>query len=356
MKRIRLLDLGTVPAVRSQTCYHAAAHALADGTPDTVILVNPSEPYVCIGFHQDIAKEVDRDYCASRHLPVYRREVGGGAVYLDQNQVFVQWVFQPSSLPADVGERFRLFVEPLVLAYQSLGIEARFRPVNDIHVGGKKIGGTGAARIGKAEVVVGSLMFDFDKAAMARVLKVSSEKMRDKVYQGLQQYMTTLRDQLAKVPGRSEVTDLYLRKCSEVLGAEIVPGEWTEEEEAQARRLDRLFQSRDWIEERSASRRPGIKIHEDVRVHESDLKTPGGLIRVTARLRENRIDDISISGDFTIFPRSAVSDIEDILRGVPADPQVVLEVVRGKYQQDHVQSPGLEPENWAEAFSAALNG
>ena len=354
MKRIRLLDLGTVPPVRSQTCYHAAARALAEGTPDTLILVSPSAPYVCIGFHQDIDKEVDREYCRERSLPVYRREVGGGAVYLDGNQVFSQWVFHPSSLPADVAERFRLYIEPFLLTYRALGIEARHRPVNDIHVGGKKIGGTGAARIGNAEVVVGSLMFDFDKAAMARVLRVSSEKMRDKVHQGLQQYMTTLRDELGAAPDRNEVQALYLDKCSKVLGAEIVPGEWTEEEEARAQQLDALFRSPEWLEERAAARRPGIKIHEDVQVHESDLKTPGGLIRITARLRENRIDDISISGDFTIFPQSAVSEIETALKGVPADAQAVLAVVRGFYHNRPAQSPGLEPEHWAEAFSSAL--
>jgi lipoate-protein ligase A len=29
---------------------------------------------------------VDLDYCARHNLPVYRREVGGGAVFLDNGQ------------------------------------------------------------------------------------------------------------------------------------------------------------------------------------------------------------------------------------------------------------------------------
>ena len=219
MGPIRLLDLGVVPAVRSQTCYHAAAYAMTEATPDTIILVSPAEPYVCIGFHQELDKEVDREYCRARGLPVFRREVGGGAVYLDRDQVFSQWVFQPSSLPADVEERFKLYIEPLVQTYRALGIEAVHRPVNDIQVRGKKIGGTGAARIGPAEVVVGSLMFDFDKAAMARVLKVSSEKMRDKVYQGLRDYMTTIRDEAGDDSDRQRVKRLYVERCGEIMGA-----------------------------------------------------------------------------------------------------------------------------------------
>jgi len=354
MRRIRLLDLGEVPPVRSQTCYHAAAYCLRAGAPETIILVSPARPYVCIGYHQDLDKEVDVEFCRTRDLPVYRREVGGGAVYLDRAQRFSQWIFRPENLPAEAGERFRLYIEPLVGTYRDLGVPAEHRPVNDVHVRGRKIGGTGAARIGEAEVLVGSFMFDFDKAAMARVLKVSSEKMRDKVVQGLRDYMTTLRDELGIRPERGRVADLYVRRCAEALGAEIVPGDWSREEEAKAAELDGLFASPEWLDQKGAFRRPGIRIHEGVRVHESALKAPGGLIRVTVRVRENLIDDLSVSGDFTVLPRSAVPDIETAARGLAAEPEAFLDLVRSRYRRDAVQSPGLAPEHWAEALAAAL--
>ena len=41
MHSIRLLDLGLVPPIRSQTIYHAVGHALAVDSPDTIILVAP---------------------------------------------------------------------------------------------------------------------------------------------------------------------------------------------------------------------------------------------------------------------------------------------------------------------------
>lgn len=353
MRRIRLLELGTVPPARSQACYHAAAHVLDERTPDTVILVSPSDPYVCVGFHQEVDREVDRDYCREHGLPVLRREVGGGAVYLDQDQVFIQWIFHPDSLPAGVDARFRLYVEPLVRAYRALGVEAVYRPVNDVHVRGRKIGGTGAARIGRAEVVVGSLMFDFDRASMARVLKLSSEKMRDKVFQGLRDYMTTLRDELGRAPDRGEVVDLYRRELAAVLGAELIPGEWTAAEEARARELDLALGAEEWLGEKGAARRAGIKIHEDVHIGESAHKAPGGLIRVTARLREGRIDDVSISGDFTVYPRETVAAIEAALRGSSADRQAVLATIEDGYRTLSVQSPGVMPEDWAEAVALA---
>jgi lipoate---protein ligase len=355
MRRIRLLDLGPVSPLRSQTCYHAAAAALREGSPDTVILVSPSSPYVCIGFHQDLEKEVDVDHCRARGWPVLRREVGGGAVYLDAGQVFVQWVFDPASLPAGLEDRFRLYVDPLLRTYRSLGIDARYRPVNDIHVGGKKIGGTGAARIGGAEVLVGSLMFDFDKAAMARVLKVPSEKMRDKVFQSLEQYMTTILEQTGMTPDRQRVKDLYVKHCGDALEAELEPGPWTADEEARAREYDELFVSPEWLFQKGSLTRPGVKIHEDVAVVGSSLKTPGGLVRVTARLRGGFLDDISISGDFTVVPRTAVREIERALRGAAPDRAAVLAIVEERYRTLAIEAPGLAPEDWAEAVSLAAD-
>jgi lipoate-protein ligase A len=354
MENIRLLDLETVSPLRSQTCYHAAAEALDESSPDTIILVTPASPYVCIGFHQDPEKDIDLEYCGGRGWPVYRREVGGGAVYLDENQLFVQWIFRRQSLPPKLEDRFRLFIQPLAETYQALGIAAYHRPVNDIHVGGKKVGGTGAAEIGAAEVLVGSLMFDFDRQAMARVLKVPSEKMRDKNHQSLEQYMTTIRDELGCVPDRRRLKNLYLDRCSRALGRELTPCSWSGALEARALQIDARFRSREWLFQEGAYRRPGIKIHEDVEVTESVLKAPGGLIRLTVRLRNGRVEDLSVSGDFTIFPRTAVARIERALVGSGPNTQAVLKAVEETYRLEHIQSPGIEPEHWAEALSRAF--
>ncbi len=352
MRTIRLLDLDTVPALRSQTVYHAVAYAMTSQTPDTIILVSPAEPYVCIGYHQELDKEVDIAYCQAHGLPVFRREVGGGAVYLDYGQIFSQWVFQPGQLPASIDERFRIYVNPLVDTYQALGVNATHRPINDIHVNGKKIGGTGAAQIGNAEVVVGSLMMTFDKATMSRVLKVSSEKMRDKVFESLEQYMTTLGEQLNPLPARQVVKDLYIQKCAATLNAEIVPGAWTAEEEAMAVELDARFTSDEWLNQRGGLRQQGVKIHQDVQVVERALKAPGGLIRVTARLREGRIDDISLSGDFTLLPAFAVAALEQSVRGLTATQDQLAARIGEAYRSIGIQSPGVTPEDFAKVIAS----
>lgn len=353
MNAIRLLDVGHVSPVRSQTVYHAVAYAMTEDTPDTIVLVSPTDPYVCIGYHQDLEKEVDLAYCQANGLPVLRREVGGGAVYLDDGQVFSQWIFHRDRLPHALEKRFELYVQPLVDTYRALGINAYHRPINDIQVDGKKIGGTGAAQMGLAEVVVGSLMFTFDKATMARVLKVPSEKMRDKIFESLEQYMTTMGEQLGQVPDRQAVKDLYIEKCAEALGSEIVPGEWTVEEEAMAVELDARFTSDEWLYQKGGLRQVGVKIHEDVRVMEAAFKAPGGLIRVTTRIREGRIDDLSISGDFTLLPAFAVGALEQAVRGLGIRRESLVARIQEAYRALGIQSPGVTPEDFTTAILTA---
>ena len=353
MNPVRLLDLGLVPPIRSQTIYHAVGHTLTADSPDTIILVAPDHPYVCIGYHQDLEREVDLDYCRAHGLPVARREVGGGAVYLDEGQLFSQWVFHRSALPGSLEAKFELYIRPLVKTYQALGIAAYHRPVNDIHVAGKKIGGTGAAQLGEAEVLVGSLMFTFDKATMSRVLKVSSEKMRDKIFESLEQYMTTMAEQLPALPDRAAVADLYLSRAAAALGRAIVPGQPTAAELALAAELDERFISDEWPYQKGGLRRAGVKIHEDVHVVEGAFKAPGGLIRATVRLREGRVDGLELAGDFTIFPASAVADLQAAALGAELTAEALAERFAAVYRDAAIQSPGVTPQQLAEAVLAA---
>lgn len=321
---VRLHDAGTVSHLRSQTLYHGLAHARTEATPDTVVLATPREPYVCIGFHQDLEREVDLEFCRERDVPVLRRETGGGAVYLDRDQLFVQWVMGASSLPARTGERFELFCRPLVATYRELGIEARFHPVNDVQVGGRKIAGTGAAHIGNAEVLVGNLILDFDTETMARVPRAPSAAFRDQLGRSLRRYMTSMRAELGTAPDAREVAELYVQKCAEALGRELAPGALTRPELAAIEEADRRLGSEAFLCRAGGLRRRGVKIHEDVSVVESEHEAAGGPVRVTACVRAGRIEDVVVSSRAPGLRR----ELERALRGVePRCVQSVLETV-----------------------------
>ena len=86
---LRVIDFGRVTPLRSQTLWHAVGYGVSAGQPATLSFARPSTPYVCLGYHRDPA-ELDERYCREHGLPVYRRMVGGGPVYLDDRQLFFQ--------------------------------------------------------------------------------------------------------------------------------------------------------------------------------------------------------------------------------------------------------------------------
>ena len=218
---VRLLDLNHVSYLHSQTIYHTVAYCTTEASPGTIIILTPREPYVCVGYHQVLEKEIDTEYCRRNGIPVLRREVGGGAVYLDKDQLFFQCVFPKDSAPLRVDYLYKLFLQPAVNAYRKLGVDAYYRPVNDIQVDEKKICGTGAGRIGDASVVVGNIMFDFNYGEMSRVLRLPSETFREKVYDGMQVYVTTLQKELGHKPDEESVKDILIKEFEETLGVSL---------------------------------------------------------------------------------------------------------------------------------------
>jgi len=178
----RLLDLGSVDPYRAQTFYEAVGEAVSEGlAPNTVILCRPQKPYVCIGYFQAVSRAVDLDYCARKGLPVIRRIQGGGACYLDHNQLFYQVIARKDSpeIPRKLDELFRKFLFATVHAYRKLGVDAEYKPVNDVVARGRKISGNGVGEVGDTVILVGNIIMDLDYDEMVRVLKVPDENFRD---------------------------------------------------------------------------------------------------------------------------------------------------------------------------------
>lgn len=351
---IRIIDLGDVPWLLSQALFHGVAHAMTAETPDTITLCSPTSPYVSVGFHQDAAREVDIDYCRANGIPVVRREVGGGAVYLDNGQLFWHTIFHKSRVPATIEEVYSRFLAGPVAAYRAMGIEAVHRPVNDIQVHGRKIGGTGAAEIGAAMVVAGSLIFDFNYELMAQVLKVPSEKFRDKVYQSLQAYLSTIRRELgARAPSKEEGKAILVQEFARALGAPVEFGQLTEREQAAIAEAAQRLQRPEWTFIKGGLQQEGVKIAAGIQVLEADFKAPGGMIRAAVRVRDGHIDDISISGDFFIYPAAALGELEAALVGAPWTPAAIADRIADFYNRRAVTSPGVDPADLCQALAAA---
>jgi len=353
--RLRVLDFGYVPALRSQAVYHGLAEAIGEGDDPILSLVNPNDPYICVGVHQEIAQEVDEAFCAERRLPIIRRHVGGGAVYLDRNQMFFHFIYPRAKAPGYAVNLYPMFIEPAVRTYRELGIAAEYRPINDIQVAGRKIGGNGAASLGEATVIVGSFMFDFDTATMAHCLKVPSEKFRDKLKATLDDYMTTMGRELETVPSRDTVKALFLKHCEAALGVTAVADRPTAAEERAIAEQEAALSDPDWTQRQGRKFVAlGVKIAAGTHLTESMHKARGGLIRAHLVARDGTVADLMLSGDFTCLPEDGADRLAARLVGTRLDEPALAAAAATALKDLALDMPGVEPADIATVVMAAV--
>lgn len=354
---MRYLNLGTVTAERSQAVYHAVAQAMSSSGEVTLITVSPARPYVCAGYHQVTSREIDVDYCAQHDIPIGRRMTGGGAVYLDHNQIFWHLIL-PQNL-VHVDKLYEQFLPAPIRVYQRLGIPAEHRPVNDIVVGLRKIGGTGAASIGEATVLVGSVMLDFDVMAMSRVLRVPSEKFRDKLVSSLTEYMTSIRREYGErflpgrtsLPDRTSVTQMLVEEFGHILGEPIHKDTLTQAEAKRVAQMEVELFDAQFVFRSEGILHTGVKISSSVQLYEGVHKAPGGLIRLIYRERDNRFDDVLLAGDFFAYPETSLETFAHNLLGQQVSLENVTSEARGLLAS--VNLPGVTVEDVISAFQAA---
>ncbi len=353
--RLRVIDFGLVPALRSQAVYHGIAETITADSDPVLSLASPETPYVCVGRHQEVGKEVDEEFCKSAGLPVYRRQVGGGAVYLDRNQLFTHFIYPRRKAPEFAQNLYPMFIEPVVRTYRDFGVSAAYRPINDIQVDGRKIGGTGAASIAEATLMVGSFMYDFDTETMARCLKVPSEKFRDKLRQGLNDYMTTMNKELETPPARDVLIEKFLAHCHDVLGVDPAFDQPTNEELAAIEKAERDLANPDWTYSQGKKLvEMGVKIASGTHMTEAMFKAKGGLIRVHLLAHDGKVADLMISGDFTCLPPDGVDRLADALKGTTLDAMALAGVAERAISRLGLELPGIAPDDIATAVVGAV--
>jgi lipoate-protein ligase A len=343
--------LDAVSWQHSQALYHAAAHL----GREALFILRPSTPYVCIGFHQDARQEIDLNFTKANNIPVFRREVGGGAVYLDGMQLFFQLVVRRDrpEVPKNVVEFYRKFLQPIIDTFQAFGVPAEYKPINDIITQGRKISGTGAAQIDDMMILVGNFIQDFNYEMMSKCLRVPDEKFRDKVHKTMYENLTTFFRETGKIPSNTELAEDLLPRFETLLGKMKV----SELDEALVNKADELMAEMftpEWLftnDPRTPDSKQ-VKIAEGIYVIQKMLKTPGGLIRIMAINHEGVLSDVHISGDFFFFPSTSLIGLEHLLEGVQLDPIAITSRIEDFYKKNQIESPGVLPEDFSRVLLA----
>lgn len=201
-----------------------------------------SVPAVAIGYFQRVMECVHVERCAGVEL--FRRLTGGGCVYKDPRGELNYALALPPGHPLlekEVLETYRVICGALIDALSILGVEATFKPVNDILIEGRKVSGNAQTRMYGGLLMHGTLLLDFDAERMATLLKSASEE-------ALRERVTTLREQ--GVNATQEGVEHALLEGFRALAGGFEKEAWSEEEEARAGRLEQKYASPAWIQKR----------------------------------------------------------------------------------------------------------
>jgi lipoate-protein ligase A len=294
-----------------------------------------------------------------------RREVGGGATYLDENQVFYQviWNRNNPAFPSQVREIFEFLSIPACNTYGRFGISAEFRAENDIVTkSGKKIAGEGGGDIDQSMVFVGGILLDFDYSTMSRVLKVPDEKFRDKIHKSMEENLTTMKRELGEVPPREEIRAALVAEFEKLLGR-LEPAQFDLKAIERMAELERFFTSPEFMFKKRPKVAKGVKIKGGVEVLYGLHKAPGGLIRTAEEVADRRLSSVSISGDFNMYPKRSLERLEDHLEKVEFNESRLVQresrlVQRLDefYENQKVESPGVTPDDFKKTILEAKSG
>lgn len=283
---LRVIDFGRVSPLRSQTLWHAIASGVSAGAPPTLSFLRSADPYVCIGYHRGL-DEVDLVACRRRKLPVYRRMVGGGPVYVDDGQLLFQITVPAASVSPMRVVALRELLAPAVTAFRAAGADAVLDAAGEIVVGDRKVCGHGAGQIDGAVVVVGNLIERFDHAAASAVLRAPSADARREVQRLMERYV-------APTPLDAETFQrAAIEAYARTLGCTPAPGALTAAEEARVEEFDDRFRSPSWT---SGPCRAAPEVWQaKIRAGVSVMATTNGPTTVVASLVGGRIERVEIA-------------------------------------------------------------
>ena len=251
VEKWRLLDTGLNNAFYNMALDEAIAIAKSKNlVPNTIRFFRWKPPAVSIGYFQSMEEEVDIKACDELGIDYVRRRTGGGAVYHDTEGELTYSIIVDQThrlISEDFQETYQTLCSGLVLGLRKLGVPAEFKPINDIVSHGRKISGNAQTRGMNVVHQHGTILRKVDPALMFRVLKVPSEKIRDKMIKSVEERVTSINNVLGRNVSFRELKDALIEGFEEAFKIDLVPGNITDFEENTAQRLKaEKYASREW--------------------------------------------------------------------------------------------------------------
>jgi lipoate-protein ligase A len=178
---LRILDTGLAPAPWNVAMTAALVERHADGAAPDTLRFHRYRRCVLLGRSQRPADAVDLDYCRSHGIDIAHRVTGGGAVYMSPGMLAWDVVVGRGGAGGDLDLATRRICEGIAAGLALLGCAARFRPANDIAIGGLKVSGSSGYADGRSIALQGTVLIEDDAAEMARALGIPEMALRARI-------------------------------------------------------------------------------------------------------------------------------------------------------------------------------
>lgn len=238
----------TSPAMHVALDEVLSMEVAAGRRPPTLRFWEWSAPAVILGVFQSLRNEVDMEQANKHGITVVRRITGGGAMFVEPQSAITYSIYAPTELVSElsIADSYAFLDDWVLQGLKSLGIDAFYKPLNDITSPQGKIGGAAQKRFAHGATVLHhvTMSYDMDAEKMTQVLRIGREKLSDKGTTSAAKRVDPLRSQTG-LP-RHEVIERLRQTFVQMYGG--TPGAITAEEYAAAEALAASkFSSDEWL-------------------------------------------------------------------------------------------------------------
>ncbi len=174
---------------------------------DCAVIYSRDRPTVSLGRFNVPDDCVDTSFVRENDIAVVRRMSGGSAIYTDSDQIVFTVITDRSSFDSKI-DSYKIICSCLVRTLAHLGIEAEYKPKNDVLVKGMKISGCAQYRDRETLLHHGTLILKLDSNMMDGSLK----RVKERKYPRL----TSVEETLGYVPERKIIAEAFSEGFSEL--------------------------------------------------------------------------------------------------------------------------------------------
>lgn len=347
----RLLDTGLLSAAENMALDEIIVDEVASGRSlPTFRFLRFSPPAALVGRHQDLSREIREDFCRDNGIDVNRRITGGGSLYFQTSALGWEIFGRQGDKPFN-GSYDRILEKICLAAAEALnrlGVEAQFRPRNDIEVQGRKISGTGGVYSDRGYMFQGTLLIENEIELFLKSLRVPVEKLKKREIESLQQRMCFLSDLLGRRPPIEEIKDIYIQTFSDRFNIEFIKDGLTVHEKAALEDKLGYYESDEWVY--------GIKHKSSSSKYWYLYQTDAGTLRIHIWVepKRNMIRQVLITGDFFCRPARFVLDLEASLKFAMLEEEELRRKVEDFYYSNDGEFIGISADQIIEALVSVV--